>query len=102
MNAHASVLIFRLARFSDTRQVQPVKIPHSRRRAEQIHPRFQSPDSLIKNPVFIKGHILRDFPEVLKSLPLIERGIVRSGIQPASIFRSQIPPVRVRKILSAW
>jgi len=54
------------------------------------------------NPVFIKGHILRDFPEVLKSLPLIERGIVRSGIQPASIFRSQIPPVRVRKILSAW
>lgn len=49
------------------------------------------------NPVFIKGHILRDFPEVLKSLPLIERGIVRSGIQPAGIFRSQIPPVRVRK-----
>lgn len=49
------------------------------------------------NPVFIKGHILRDFPEVLKSLPLIERGIVRSGIQPAGIFRSQIPPVHGAK-----
>lgn len=70
--------------------------------ANRCAPRSQSPDSLIMNSVFIKVHILRDFPEVSKSLPLIKRGIVRTGIQPASIFRSQIPPVRVRKILSAW
>ena len=40
VNAHVSVLIFWSAWISDTRQVQPVKIPHSRRCTEQMRPPF--------------------------------------------------------------